>query len=94
MVFNLLPILNQDGRTPPGLLFDRHWSHYADPFYFQYQDQLLLKIQKTNYRKEINLEETVKSIVEAAKEKDYETLKHDHIATIKVFFDRVQLNLG
>ena len=49
---------------------------------------------KTNYRKEINLEETVKSIVEAAKEKDYETLKHDHIKDYQSLFNRVQLNLG
>ena len=49
---------------------------------------------KTNYRKEINLEKTVKSIVEAAKAKDYETLKHDHIEDYQSLFNRVQLNLG
>ena len=49
---------------------------------------------KTNYRKEINLEETIKSIVEAAKAKDYETLKHNHIKDYQSLFNRVQLNLG
>ena len=49
---------------------------------------------KTNYRKEINLEETVKSTVEAAKAKEYETLKHDHIEDYQSLFNRVQLNLG
>ncbi len=48
---------------------------------------------KTNYRKEINLEKTVKSIVEAAKAKDYETLKQDHIEDYQSLFNRVQLNI-
>ena len=49
---------------------------------------------KTNYRKDIDVETTVKSIVEAAKAKDYETLKHDHIKDYQSLFNRVQLNLG
>ncbi|VYU18318.1 Uncharacterised protein [Streptococcus oralis] len=49
---------------------------------------------KTNYRKDIDVEATVKSIVEAAKAKDYETLKHDHIEDYQSLFNRVQLNLG
>ena len=49
---------------------------------------------KTNYRKDIDIETTVKSIVEAAKAKDYETLKHDHIKDYQSLFNRVQLNLG
>ena len=49
---------------------------------------------KTNYRKDIDLEKTVKSIVEAAKEKDYETLKNNHIKDYQSLFNRVQLNLG
>lgn len=49
---------------------------------------------KTNYRKDIDLENTVKSIVEAAKAKEYETLKHDHIEDYQSLFNRVQLNLG
>ena len=49
---------------------------------------------KTNYRKDIDVEVTVKSIVEAAKAKDYETLKHDHIEDYQSLFNRVQLNLG
>ena len=49
---------------------------------------------KTNYRKDIDLEKTVKSIVEAAKAKDYETLKNDHIKDYQSLFNRVQLNLG
>ena len=49
---------------------------------------------KTNYRKDIDLEKTVKSIVETAKAKDYETLKHDHIKDYQSLFNRVQLNLG
>ncbi|EGU63741.1 Gram-positive signal peptide protein, YSIRK family [Streptococcus australis ATCC 700641] len=49
---------------------------------------------KTNYRKDIDVENTVKSIVEAAKAKDYETLKHDHIEDYQSLFNRVQLNLG
>lgn len=49
---------------------------------------------KTNYRKDIDLENTVKSIVEAAKAKDYETLKNDHIKDYQSLFNRVQLNLG
>ena len=49
---------------------------------------------KTNYRKDIDLENTVKSIVEAAKAKDYETLKNNHIKDYQSLFNRVQLNLG
>ena len=49
---------------------------------------------KTNYRKDIDVEKTVKSIVEAAKTKDYETLKNDHIKDYQSLFNRVQLNLG
>ena len=49
---------------------------------------------KTNYHKDIDVETTVKSIVEAAKAKDYETLKHDHIKDYQSLFNRVQLNLG
>ena len=49
---------------------------------------------KTNYRKDIDVENTVKSIVEAAKAKDYKTLKHDHIEDYQSLFNRVQLNLG
>ncbi|MFS9248664.1 SIALI-17 repeat-containing surface protein [Streptococcus infantis] len=49
---------------------------------------------KTNYRKDIDLEKTVKSIVEAAKEKSYETLKNNHIKDYQSLFNRVQLNLG
>ena len=49
---------------------------------------------KTNYRKDIDLEKTVKSIVEVAKAKDYETLKNDHIKDYQSLFNRVQLNLG
>ena len=49
---------------------------------------------KTNYRKDIDLENTVKSIVEAAKVKDYETLKNNHIKDYQSLFNRVQLNLG
>ncbi|EGR93941.1 gram positive anchor [Streptococcus mitis bv. 2 str. F0392] len=49
---------------------------------------------KTNYRKDIDLEKTVKGIVEAAKAKDYETLKKDHIKDYQSLFNRVKLNLG
>ena len=49
---------------------------------------------KTNYRKDIDLEKTVKGIVEAAKAKDYETLKQDHIKDYQNLFNRVKLNLG
>ena len=49
---------------------------------------------KTNYRKDIDVEKTVKSIVEAAKAKNYETLKNDHIKDYQSLFNRVQLNLG
>ena len=49
---------------------------------------------KTNYRNDIDVEATVKSIVELAKAKDYETLKHDHIEDYQRLFNRVQLNLG
>ena len=49
---------------------------------------------ETNYRKDIDVEKTVKSIVEAAKAKDYETLKNDHIKDYQSLFNRVQLNLG
>ena len=49
---------------------------------------------KTNYRKDIDVEATVKSIVEAAKAKDYETLKNNHIKDYQSLFNRVQLNLG
>ena len=49
---------------------------------------------KTNYRKDIDVENTVKSIVEAAKAKDYETLKKYHIKDYQRLFNRVQLNLG
>ena len=49
---------------------------------------------KTNYRKDIDVENTVKSIVEAAKTKDYETLKNNHIKDYQSLFNRVQLNLG
>ena len=49
---------------------------------------------KTNYRKDIDVENTVKSIVEAAKAKDYETLKNNHIKDYQSLFNRVQLNLG
>ena len=49
---------------------------------------------KTNYRKDIDLENTVKSIVEAAKAKDYETLKNNHVKDYQSLFNRVQLNLG
>ena len=49
---------------------------------------------KTNYRNDIDVEATVKSIVESAKAKDYETLKHDHIEDYQRLFNRVQLNLG
>ena len=49
---------------------------------------------KTNYRKDIDVEKTVKSIVEAAKTKNYETLKNDHIKDYQSLFNRVQLNLG
>ena len=49
---------------------------------------------KTNYRKDIDVENTVKSIVEAAKAKDYETLKNIHIKDYQSLFNRVQLNLG
>ena len=48
---------------------------------------------KTNYRKDIDVENTVKSIVEAAKAKDYETLKQDHIEDYQSLFNRVQLNI-
>ena len=48
---------------------------------------------KTNYRKDIDLEKTVKGIVEAAKAKDYETLKKDHIKDYQSLFNRVKLNL-
>ena len=49
---------------------------------------------KTNYRKDIDVENTVKSIVEDAKAKDYETLKNNHIKDYQSLFNRVQLNLG
>ena len=49
---------------------------------------------KTNYRKDIDLEKTVKDIVEAAKAKDYETLKKAHIKDYQSLFNRVKLNLG
>ncbi|WP_216731983.1 SIALI-17 repeat-containing surface protein [Streptococcus mitis] len=49
---------------------------------------------KTNYRKEIDLEKTVKNIVEVAKAKDYEALKQDHIKDYQKLFNRVKLNLG
>ena len=49
---------------------------------------------KTNYRKDIDVEKTVKSIVEVAKAKDYETLKNNHIKDYQSLFNRVQLNLG
>ena len=49
---------------------------------------------KTNYRKDIDLEKTVKGIVEAAKAKDYDTLKKDHIKDYQSLFNRVKLNLG
>ena len=49
---------------------------------------------KTNYRKDIDLEKTVKGIVEAAKGKDYETLKKTHIKDYQSLFNRVKLNLG
>ena len=49
---------------------------------------------KTNYRKEIDLEKTVKNIVEVAKTKDYEALKQDHIKDYQSLFNRVKLNLG
>ena len=49
---------------------------------------------KTNYRKDIDLEKTVKGIVEAAKSKDYETLKKAHIKDYQSLFNRVKLNLG
>ena len=49
---------------------------------------------KTNYRKDIDVEKTVKSIVDAAKAKDYETLKNEHIKDYQSLFNRVQLNLG
>ena len=49
---------------------------------------------KTNYRKDIDLEKTVKGIVEAAKAKDYETLKKAHIKDYQRLFNRVKLNLG
>ncbi|SDP34634.1 alpha-L-fucosidase 2 [Streptococcus sp. NLAE-zl-C503] len=49
---------------------------------------------KTNYRKDIDLEKTVKGIVEAAKTKDYETLKKAHIKDYQRLFNRVKLNLG
>ena len=49
---------------------------------------------KTNYRKEIDLEKTVKNIVEVAKAKDYEALKQDHIKDYQSLFNRVKLNLG
>ncbi|MCY7069678.1 SIALI-17 repeat-containing surface protein [Streptococcus oralis] len=49
---------------------------------------------KTNYRKDIDLEKTVKGIVEAAKAKDYETLKKAHIKDYQSLFNRVKLNLG
>ncbi|MBZ4266364.1 glycoside hydrolase family 95 protein, partial [Streptococcus pneumoniae] len=42
---------------------------------------------KTNYRKDIDVEKTVKSIVEAAKAKDYETLKNDHIKDYQSLFN-------
>ena len=49
---------------------------------------------KTNYRTDIDLEKTVKRIVEAAKAKDYETLKKAHIKDYQSLFNRVKLNLG
>ncbi|KXT60053.1 putative large secreted protein [Streptococcus oralis] len=49
---------------------------------------------KTNYRKDIDLEKTVKSIIESAKAKDYETLKNNHIKDYQSLFNRVKLNLG
>ena len=49
---------------------------------------------KTNYRKDIDLEKTVKGIVEAAQGKDYETLKRNHIKDYQSLFNRVKLNLG
>ncbi|EJP21674.1 Gram-positive signal peptide protein, YSIRK family [Streptococcus oralis SK304] len=49
---------------------------------------------KTSYRKDIDLEKTVKGIVEAAKAKDYETLKKAHIKDYQSLFNRVKLNLG
>ena len=49
---------------------------------------------KTNYRKDIDLEKTVKGIVEAARGKDYETLKKNHIKDYQSLFNRVKLNLG
>ena len=49
---------------------------------------------KTNYRKDIDLEKTVKNIVETAKAKGYEKLKEDHVKDYQSLFNRVQLNLG
>ena len=49
---------------------------------------------KANYRKDIDLEKTVKGIVEAAKAKDYETLKKAHIKDYQSLFNRVKINLG
>ena len=49
---------------------------------------------KTNYRKDIDLETTVKGIVEVARGKDYETLKRNHIKDYQSLFNRVKLNLG
>jgi len=49
---------------------------------------------KTNYRKDIDLETTVKGIVEVARGKDYETFKRNHIKDYQSLFNRVKLNLG
>ena len=48
----------------------------------------------SNYRKEIDLEQQVKDLVETAKEKGYDQLKSRHIQDYQALFQRVQLDLG
>lgn len=48
----------------------------------------------SNYRKKIDLEQQVKSLVETAKEKGYTQLKSRHVEDYQALFQRVQLDLG
>ena len=48
----------------------------------------------SNYRKKIDLEQQVKSLVETAKEKGYTQLKSRHVEDYQALFRRVQLDLG
>ncbi len=48
----------------------------------------------SNYRKEIDLEQQVKDLVDTAKEKGYDQLKSRHIQDYQALFQRVQLDLG